>query len=95
MLETTEVKGSKTTVRTHRYKDIRRSRQPSNIVYLTIVSNELRNSCRCVDIPDGTRCINRRGHYKTRSLLVPRKVGQRRACGLILDLGLLYIRLRK
>jgi len=89
VFEAPQVECAQRAVRADRHEDVRRVGQPRHVVHLTIVRDQLRHRRRRVQIPDRTRGINRGCDHKTRNLLIPRKIGQRRPTALALYFRLL------
>lgn len=76
MFKTAQIKCTQTAVCADGNKDICGSRQPCDVVHLPIVSDELRDCRRGVDVPYSTSCIDGRGNHQTGRLLIPGEIGQ-------------------
>jgi len=71
MLQTAQIEGAQASIGAHRHEDVCRARQPSYIVHLSIVGDELGHSGGRVDIPDSARGVDGCSHDEIRGLLVP------------------------
>ena len=92
VLETAQVECAEGAVRANGYEYVRRAWQPSDIVHLTVVRDQLRDRGRRVEVPHCARRIDRGRDDQTWYLLVPRKVRQRGTAALALYFRLLDVK---
>ena len=71
MLERTKIKCTQGSICPDTCEDVGGAGQPSDIVHLAIVRNELRNGCLSIYVPYGARRIYRGGHNALRIDVVP------------------------
>ena len=92
VLEAAQVECTQGAVRADRDEYIRRAWQPSDIVHLAVVRDQLRHRRRRIEVPHGARRVDRGCDHQTRYLLVPRKVCQRGTAALALYFRLLDVK---
>lgn len=90
VLKAPEIKSPQASIRPDGNENVRRSRQPRDVVHLSIVRDELSYRLGGIDVPNRARRVDRRSDDETGSLLVPREVGQRSTRVLILHFRLLW-----
>ena len=90
MFEAAQVECAQRAVRADRDEDVRRAWEPCHVVHLAVVRDQLRHCRGRVQVPHGTRRVDRGRHHQARYFLVPRKVRQRRPAALALYFRLLY-----